>query len=275
MTDLGYGEKRVVVTGCTSGIGEAAARLLLSLGAEVHGLDWKDCALPLASFTRLDLRDWAAIDAAAASLGAVDVLFNCAGIAMRPTPLEVVQINYIGPRRLSDALLPAMKPGSAIVSVASIGGLGWSGHVPQLLELAAQPTSEAATSWCESHPDLTGNAYAFSKEALIGWTIHASTGLAARGIRINCTLPGSVDTALLDEFAAVSPPASIKASEQPMDRRSTPDEQARALVFLGSDWASYINGALLMVDGGFLAGNTSGQLRPAVSSARDGEAAPA
>jgi NAD(P)-dependent dehydrogenase (short-subunit alcohol dehydrogenase family) len=268
VTDLGYGNKRVVVTGCTSGIGEATARLLLSLGAEVHGLDWKDCALPLASFTRLDLRDWAAIDAAAASLGAVDVLFNCAGVAIRPTPIEIMQINYIGPRRLTDALLPAMERGSAVISVASIGGLGWSGHLPQLLELAAQSGSEAATGWCEAHPDLLANAYGFSKEALIGWTLHASTGLAARGIRINCTLPGSVDTGLLDEFVAVSPPASIKASEQPMDRRSAPSEQASALVFLGSDWASYISGALLMVDGGFLAGNTNGQLRPANNSER-------
>ena len=65
MTDLvNYKNKRVVVSGCFSGMGEATAKLLLKLGAEVHGLDYKDSSLPLASFTRVDLRDPSSIDAA-------------------------------------------------------------------------------------------------------------------------------------------------------------------------------------------------------------------
>jgi NAD(P)-dependent dehydrogenase (short-subunit alcohol dehydrogenase family) len=59
---LGYKGKRVVITGCFSGMGEAAAKILLDLGAEVHGLDYKDCTLPLASFSNVDLRDPASID---------------------------------------------------------------------------------------------------------------------------------------------------------------------------------------------------------------------
>ncbi len=256
MTDLGYTGKRVVVSGCTSGIGEATARLLLSLGAEVHGLDWMDCELDLASFTSLDLRDGGAIDAAAERLGAVDALFNCAGIAKAPTPLEVLRVNYIGPRRLSEALLPRMQAGSAIANVSSIGGLGWQQHLPQLLDLASQPTSEAAANWCGDHADLVADGYGFSKEALIGWTLQAAPVLIRRGIRINAILPGSVDTALLAAFIETSAPESIAAVERPIGRRSTPDEQAPALVFLNSSWASYINGALLMVDGGFLAQGT-------------------
>ena len=58
---LGYKNKRVVVSGCFSGMGEATARTLVELGAEVHGLDYKDTALSLASFTRTDLRDPASI----------------------------------------------------------------------------------------------------------------------------------------------------------------------------------------------------------------------
>src|SRR3979490_2620212 len=65
----GYTNKRVVVSGCYSGIGEATARLLVRLGAEVHGLDYKQSKLDLASFRQVDLRDPASIDAAATALG--------------------------------------------------------------------------------------------------------------------------------------------------------------------------------------------------------------
>ena len=78
---LNYKNKRVIVTGCFSGMGEATAKMLLKLGAEVHGLDYKDCKLPLASFGSVDLRDPASIDGAVAKIGGkVDALFNCAGL---------------------------------------------------------------------------------------------------------------------------------------------------------------------------------------------------
>ena len=70
MSDLlGYKGKRVVVSGCFSGMGEATAKLLLDLGAEVHGLDFKPCGLPLASFNTIDLRDPATIEAGVATIG--------------------------------------------------------------------------------------------------------------------------------------------------------------------------------------------------------------
>ena len=77
---LGYTSKRVIITGCFSGMGEAAAKLLIDLGAEVHGFDYKPSALPLASFTQVDLRDPASIEAGVAAVGGkIDALFNCAG----------------------------------------------------------------------------------------------------------------------------------------------------------------------------------------------------
>ena len=78
MTDiLGYKGKRVVVSGCFSGMGEATAKILLDLGAEVHGLDFKPCALPLASFNQIDLRDPATIEAGVAAIGGkIDALFG-------------------------------------------------------------------------------------------------------------------------------------------------------------------------------------------------------
>jgi NAD(P)-dependent dehydrogenase (short-subunit alcohol dehydrogenase family) len=74
---LGFAGKRVIVSGCFSGIGHATARQLVELGAEVHGLDWKPCDLGLASFTSVDLRDVASIDAAVAGLtGRFNALFS-------------------------------------------------------------------------------------------------------------------------------------------------------------------------------------------------------
>src|SRR5690606_16008552 len=77
---LGYKGKRVIVSGCFSGMGEATARMLIDLGAEVHGFDYKDVSLPLASFNKVDLRDPQSIEAGVAAVGGkIDALFNCAG----------------------------------------------------------------------------------------------------------------------------------------------------------------------------------------------------
>src|ERR1700751_1515827 len=70
MSDLvNYKNKRVIVSGCFSGMGEATARQLIGLGAEVHGLDFKPSTLDLASFNQVDLRDPASIEAAVAKVG--------------------------------------------------------------------------------------------------------------------------------------------------------------------------------------------------------------
>src|SRR6266702_531620 len=136
MTDfLGYKNKRVVVTGCFSGMGEATARQLLQLGAEVHGLDYKHSKLELASFRQVDLRDPASIDAAAAAIGGkVDALFNCAGLPQTSPPVDVMKVNYCGARRLTERIVPLMGPGSAIANISSVAGMGWSRRVPVVME---------------------------------------------------------------------------------------------------------------------------------------------
>ena len=132
---LGYAGKRVIVTGCFSGMGEATAKLLLDLGAEVHGMDYKPCALPLASFNTVDLRDPASIEAGVAAIGGkVDALFNCAGLPNAFPAMDVMKVNFLGLRHLTEAVLPLMSEGGAIASIASTGGLGWSRRVPTNME---------------------------------------------------------------------------------------------------------------------------------------------
>ena len=258
---LGYKGKRVVVTGCFSGMGEATAKRLLSLGAEVHGLDYKDCALDLASFTKCDLRDPASIDAAVGGLsGKIDALFNCAGLPQTAPPMDVMKVNFIGTRHLTDLVLPLMGKGGAVVSVSSNGGLGWRGRMPVLMELLKTNSFAAALAWCEANKDTVREGYALSKEAIILWTMMESFQLIERGVRINCTTPGPTQTPMMAEFEAATPRSVLDAAMRPINRRSTPDEQAGPLVFLNSDFASYVNGVSFPVDGGFMAGLATGQI---------------
>ncbi len=261
MTDLGYKGKRVVVSGCFSGMGEATARLLLSLGAEVHGLDFKESKLNLASFNTCDLRDPASIDAAVARIGGkVDALFNCAGLPQTAPPLDVMKVNFIGTRYLTEKLIPMMGEGSAIVSISSTGGLGWSRRMPVLMGLVKLQGYQAALDWCQANMETVAEGYSFSKEAVIAWTMVSSFQLIKRGIRINCTIPGPTQTPMMKEFESATPMAVLDAAMQPINRRSTPDEQAGPLVFLNSSWSSYVNGVVLPVDGGFMGGIATGQV---------------
>jgi NAD(P)-dependent dehydrogenase (short-subunit alcohol dehydrogenase family) len=256
-----YQNKRVVVSGCFSGMGEATARLLLKLGAEVHGLDYKPTTLKLASFTQVDLRDPVAIDAAVKNIGGkVDALFNCAGLPQTSPPLDVMRVNYAGTRRLTERVLPLMSAGGAIVSISSNGGLGWSRRLPVLMQLMKIEAYEDIVKWCRENAETVREGYAFSKEALIVWTMMTSTHLIKRGIRINCTMPGPTQTPMMAQFEQATAASVLEAAAQPINRRSTPDEQAGPLVFLNSDAASYINGVALPVDGGFLGGVATGQI---------------
>lgn len=250
----GYQGKRVVVTGCHSGIGHATAKLLVGAGAEVIGLDVKPVDLQLASYIPLDLRDPHSIAGASEAIrGSIDALFNCAGVAPGWAAADVMAVNFIGTRYLTERLSEAMIEGSSIVSVASNGGAGWIQHLTILGELTATGSFEEAVSWYDAHAAQAPNSYSFSKEAVIYWTLKTSGSLIRRGIRMNCTSPGAVQTPMLEEIEKVTPSAAIDVMAQPIGRRSNAVEQAWPLLFLNSDAASYVNGVVLPVDGGFLA----------------------
>jgi NAD(P)-dependent dehydrogenase (short-subunit alcohol dehydrogenase family) len=258
---LGYKGKRVVVSGCFSGMGAATARMLIDLGAEVHGLDFKDSDLPLASFHRVDLRDPASIEAGAADIGGkVDALFNCAGLPQSFPPLDVMKVNFIGTRHLTECILPLMGPGGSIASIASTGGLGWSRRIPTSMEIIATKGFQEAIDWCEAHMDVVSEGYAFSKENIIVWTQFMGAHLIKKGIRINCTLPSPTQTPMMATFHAASGKDVVDAAAEPMGRYSTAEEQAGGLVLINSDLASIVNGVVFPVDGGFMGGVATGQV---------------
>ncbi len=264
MTDiLGYKAKRVIVSGCFSGMGEATAKMLLDLGAEVHGLDLKDSALPLASFSNMDLRDPASIEAGVAKIGGkIDALFNCAGLPGGGAfpPMDTFKVNFIGTRHITECVVPMMNEGAAIVSIASTGGLGWSRRVPVHMELLATKGFAGALDWAEAHMDQVAEGYAFSKEAVIVWTQYMGAHLIKKGIRINCSLPSPTQTPMMATFHATSGKAVVDAAAEPLGRYATAAEQAGPLVLINSALANVVNGIVMPVDGGFMGGLATGQI---------------
>jgi len=260
---LGYKGKRVVVSGCFSGMGEATAKILLDLGAEVHGVDYKDCALPLASFNTIDLRDPASIEAGVAAIGGkIDALFNCAGLPGGGgfPPIDTMKVNFIGTRHLTECVLQHMSAGAAIVSISSTGGLGWSRRIPVHMELLMTKGFQGGLEWAEAHMDQVSEGYAFSKEAVIVWTQFMGAQLIKKGIRINCSLPSPTQTPMMKIFHETSGKAIVDAAAEPLGRYTTPAEQAGPLVLLCSDASSVVTGVVLPVDGGFMGGLTTGQV---------------
>jgi NAD(P)-dependent dehydrogenase (short-subunit alcohol dehydrogenase family) len=260
---LGYTGKRVIVSGCFSGMGEAAARMLLDVGAEVHGFDYKPSSLPLASFNQVDLRDPASIEAGVAAVGGpVHALFNCAGLpgGSLEAGMDTMKVNFIGTRHLTEQVIPLMGPGGAIISIASTGGLGWSRRVPVHLELLQTQGFAAAVAWCEAHMDQVEAGYAFSKEAVIVWTQYMGAKLIKQGIRINCSLPSPTQTPMMATFHETSGKDVVDAAAEPLGRYTTPEEQAGPLVLLCSEAAGVVNGIVLPVDGGFMGGMATGQV---------------
>jgi NAD(P)-dependent dehydrogenase (short-subunit alcohol dehydrogenase family) len=266
---IGYAGKRVVVSGCHSGMGRATADLLLGLGAEVHGLDLRESELALASFRPVDLRDPASIDRAAEAIGGpVDALFNCAGLGPTFSPVDIMKVNFIGTRHLTERLLPVMSAGAAIGSIASTAAMGWSRRVPVHKGLIAIPGYADAVDWAEANADEIGEGYSFSKEAIVVWTMLRAQELIGRGIRINCILPGLTQTPMLtDQIAVKTSRATLDEVVRPSGRPGRPEEQAFALVAITSPAASYVNGAALNVDGGRMARVAMGMTRPTLPSA--------
>lgn len=260
---INYENKTVVVTGAATGVGAALVDRLRAAQVErIIALDIKPCSGPIDQFILTDLSDPFAIDDAIHRLpDSIDVLFNNAGVAAT-LPLRVVMgVNVLAPRRLIAGLHQRMPRGSAIVNTASTAGGGFMERMPQILELLAIDEWSQALDWVKAHPGLTQNIYGFSKECAQVLTLLRATPLAKQGIRINSVCPGLIDTPLITDFqTSMGTPILDWMTSQSGGRKAAPGEVADALVFLGSDAASYINGTNLLIDNGFSAAITTNQI---------------
>jgi NAD(P)-dependent dehydrogenase (short-subunit alcohol dehydrogenase family) len=256
-----YSGKRALVVGCYSGMGAATAKILQSLGAEVHGIDYRQPASDLTSFTLCDLRDRAQIEAVVAGLRApIDRLFYCAGLPQTQPPLDVMRVNFVGMRHLVSSVQPLIPAGGSVAIISSNAGLQFLERMPVLVELLGTNGFDEAVAWCESHLDIITDGYTFSKEAIIVYTMQKAMELVQSGIRVNCISPGPTATPMMPEFQKAAGAELIKAFEGPMNRQAQPEEQAWPLAFLNSDAASFITGLNLVVDGGFVAGVMTGTI---------------
>lgn len=258
---LGYASKRCVVMGCYSGTGEALARHLVALGAEVHGADIKPSPVMLASFTMVDLKDPLSIAAGVESIGGeIDAIFNVSGLPQTYPGEDVVTVNFLGIRAWTEAWLPRMRNDGAIVTVSSLGGMRWLTRQNLLSEFLALTDFEEARRWYVTNRERAGDPYALAKEAVNTWTQVSAPKLMERGIRINCTMPSPIDTPMMNDFKKVAGEAVLSAFAKAKGRFSTADEQALPLILLNSDAASFISGVCLPVDAGLAGGLVVGVL---------------
>jgi NAD(P)-dependent dehydrogenase (short-subunit alcohol dehydrogenase family) len=259
---LSYRGRRVAVTGVASGIGAALVSQLSELGAEVVGLDTKPPSVQVNTFHPVDLSAPESIDAAAATIGPIDTLFNVAGVSSGiGNSLLVVKINFLGMRQLTEALVAAMPAGGSVVNVASLAASEYASNAAVVTGLLSTKSFADGVRWCKANPDaLADGGYRLSKEAVILYGMAAAVRLGPRGIRINCSAPGVTETPILEQLRSAYGQDYLDSFEAPLGRVSTPDEQAAVLAFLGSPAAGYITGQVIWADGGILAQRGVSQL---------------
>jgi 3-oxoacyl-[acyl-carrier protein] reductase len=232
---------RALVTGATSGIGHAVAVLLRDAGADVIVTGTKSAAadydtdLSEMTYRQLVLTDNASIDSLVQSISALDVLVNNAG-ANFPGGLDEstpdgfaasVALNLTGPYRLTVALRRALKAstaagGASVVNLASMSALRAVTMVP---------------------------GYGAAKSGVINVTRNLAVKWAKHGIRVNAVAPGTIETAMTAPMHAVPEIVASEIAHIPAGRMGTVGEVAPAIAFLCTAQSSYINGAVLVVDG--------------------------
>ncbi len=258
-----YKNKSVVVTGCFSGVGAELVKLLKDLDAkEIIGLDIQEPDGPITKYIQCDMGDPDSVDVAAEQIGEkVDVLFNNAGIAATFPAEQVMRVNILGLMRLTQALIPRIPAGGAIVNTASIAGMNWPAHQNEIMELLAVDNWDKQVEWVLEHPDEVADGYMFSKECLQILTMRDAKELIQKKVRIVSACPAPIDTPLLPKFKETLGEAVIDwTAAQSSGEYVKPEEVANLLAYLGSDAASYISGTNVNMDAGFQGGVITGTI---------------
>ena len=245
--------KVAIITGAASGIGRAAAELFASEGAIIIATDVVDEAgqrladelsqtQRTCSYVHADVSKESDVEAmvhvALAQYGRLDVLFNNAGIEGDQAPTadaaldtweRVMGINlggvFLGCKYGIQAMLRS--GGGSIINTASVAGL---------VGFAGSP------------------AYAASKGGVVQLTRTAALEYAAQGVRVNCVCPGIIDTPMAHRFTHGDPAVAARiAAMGPVGRMGQAREVAQLALFLASERASFITGAVIPVDGGYVA----------------------
>lgn len=219
--------RRAVVTGGASGLGQASAHRLAADGVEVITFDIADGADVV-----VDTADAAAVTAAAARVGAVDILVNSAGVVGPNSPLwEIADadwarnfaVNVTGTFNMCRAFIPGMRERGwgRIVNIASIAGK-------------------------EGNPRLA--AYSASKAAVIGLTKSLGKELATDGVLVNAIAPAVIETPMNAVTSAET--LAYMASLIPMRRLGRATEVAELVAWLASEACSFSTGAVYDISGG-------------------------
>lgn len=249
---MDFSGKKIVVTGASSGIGEETAKLIMAQGGEVIAVDRNKPNIEVSQFFQVDLLDKTAIDNLVAKLpDDITGLANIAGLPPTMNVKDVVTVNLVALKYLTNLLVPKLKNGSAIVNLASLAGLGWEDQV-KTIHACEDLDFDGVSSFCEENNITAENSYFFTKQALIAWTMQNRWTWRDRDIRINAVSPGPVETPILSDFLET---LGERAEEdmRVMDRAGRPSDIAPVVAFLLSEDSTWIRGANIPTDGGMYA----------------------
>jgi 2-keto-3-deoxy-L-fuconate dehydrogenase len=238
--------KTALITAAGQGIGLATAELFAREGARVIATDIRIDGLagkPVEA-RQLDVLDAAAIKALAASVGPIDVLFNCAGYVHAGSILECPEEDWDFAFNLNAKAMFHMIR-------AFLPGMLEKGH-GSIINMSSAASSVKGV--------LNRFAYGASKAAVIGLTKSVAADFVTRGVRCNAICPGTVSSPSLEQRIAAQAQAqgatldAVQAAfvaRQPMGRIGKPEEIAALALYLASDESSFTTGQAHVIDGGW------------------------